>query len=901
MKKRNIKIWAITSLFIIIFTYLIPAVNVYAHNIPIRQFSTNLEEIKNDNPILYQSLIELKKKHPNWNFQLYNTNWDWNAFINFQTSHISRALIESNNLTRRGRAWVDPNYIDRSFDTNTERGRWKKASRAAVEYFVDPRTYLNEQDIFALLNTAEQYAPKFDVESQKNNVRSTLAGTKFAKYADIVVKVCMEENISSAYIATLLKQENGPEINPLNVGMSGNGTGNVWENGLNYARNNGWTNFEKGLRGGVKLVSRGYGASGQSTKHSIKFNYVTDTPSMQYMQNVEAPMHEAWSLKRTYEQSDPYLNKATYNFLIPVFNNMPQSASKSPDVLESEKVASLNPGESRAEVIPNIGLRYRTEPTTRYNNSKGIFGKGTIIILEEEIKNYPNLDKEYIWYRVRTLEGRKYYIAAGIANSSERWIKILETRKIEESKPKEEPKINPKEEKTPEVKYTERKYHGKIRAKISVGKENVLRFRSMPSLKYSIIYSELPRDKEILVLSKVTPENAEGELWYKVEVNGKVGFISKGQPGNELYFEFVDKNFMFEDEYLKYKKEKEEKERKELEAKKAKEEKERQAQAEKEKQEKARAEEEAKRKEEEKKKQEKEKVEQGKNTEVKKGKFKKAVDAEITISQGVHLRNKPTLAGSKIVKTLSKGEKIKISESMGIIDESGIKYLWFKLDGKEEYISKGELDDIEYFKFLSDFEVIEEENNENTEKPKEEVKPVEDKKQEKIDENKIDETSKENEKTEEELERDILGNNKNVHLSEYNGKTYLSLIYNITKEDLKNNLKENSNFEIKDKNGMVISNNSNYKIEDLATGNIIVIDGKECIIVKKGDINGDGVIDYEDAKIIMDIRKGKEVSTVEKLAARLSVEEEYNESISSPINIQTTRDFKILLKEVLKK
>lgn len=899
MKKRNIKILAIASLFILIFTYLVPAVNVYAHNIPIRQFSTKLEEIKNDYPTFYQSLIELKRKHPNWNFQLYNTNWDWDRFINFQTSHLSRSLIESNNLTRRGRAWVDPNYIDRSFDTNTESGRWKKASRAAVEYFVDPRTYLNEQDIFALLNTSEEYAPKLDIESQKRNVRAVLAGTKFANYVDTVVKVCMEENISSAYIATLLKQENGPEVNPLNVGMSGNGTGNVLENGLNYARNNGWTDFEKGLRGGVKLVSRGYGASGQSTKHSMKFNYVTDTPSMQYMQNIEAPMHEAWSLKRTYEQSDPYLNKVTYNFLIPVFNNMPQSSSKSPDVLESEKVAVLNPGESRAEVLPNIGLRYRTEPTTRYNNAKGTFGKGTIIILEEEIKDYPNLDKTYTWFRVRTLEGRKYYIAAGFANSPERWINILETRKIEETKPKEEPKIDPVEEKTPEVKYTERIYHGKIRAKISVGEANVLRFRNMPSTKYSIIYSELPRDKEILVLSKVTPENPEGELWYKVEVNGKVGFVSKGQPGNELYFEFLDKDFMFEDEYIKYKKEKEQKE---LEAKKAKEEQEAREKAEIERKEKERAEEEARKKQEEEKRQkELEKANLGKNFEIKKGKFKQAVDAEVTINQGLHLRNKPTLSGSKIVKTLSKGERIKISESMGIIDESGIKYLWFKLDGKEEYISKGELNDIEYFKFLSDFEIIDETNNENTEKTKEDVKSTEDKKEETPNENKEDKIPEENQKPKIELERDVLGNNKKTYVSEYNGRTYLSLIYNITKEDLKNNLKENAKFEIKDKNGMVIANNSNYKIEDLATGNIIVIDGKECIIIKKGDINGDGLIDFTDAKIIMNIRKGKEASTIEKMAARLSVEEEYKESISSPINIQTTRDFKILLKEILKK
>lgn len=900
MKKRKKKILAALSLVAVVSTTVLPSATVFAHNIPIRQFATNLEEIRVEYPNLYEQLIALKRKYPNWNFQIYNTNWDWNQFINFQTEVPSRALIESWNFTRRGANWVDPNYRNQSYDTDTDRGRWKKASRAAVEYFVDPRTYLNERDIFAFLNTDPNYAPKMDIESQKANVRKILTGTKFEKYVDVVVKVCMEENAVSSTIAALLKQENGPEINPLNVGMSGNGTGNVLESGMNYAKSRGWNNFESGLRGGVKLVARGYGASGQNTKHSIKFNYVTNKPSLQYMQNIEAPMTEGMMVRNGVLASDPYLNKFTYNFLIPIFHNMPNEACKSPDLLQSMKVEELKPGESRAEVSTPYGLRFRTEPTTRYNNVQGVFPKGTIFIIEEEVTNHEKLDTSYVWYKVRTLEGRNYYIAAGLKAYDERWINILEVSKKEEkpkvNEPKEEPKVELEEEKIPEIKYSERNYYGKVNAKVTVNSNTILKFRSLPSTTYSVIYSELPRDKEIYVLSKVTPEIPNGELWYKVEVNGKVGFVSKGQPGNEVYFEFLDKDFIFEDEYINLKEEKEQAKKKKQEELKEKQRLEKLAK-EKQEAERKRLEEEKKKAEEEKAKLEaQKKLEEeakSKNVEIKKGKFKAPVEIEITINSGVYLRNKPGLfADTKIIQGVSKGTKLKVSESIGVIDHDGQKYLWFKLDSEDKYISKGVLGETEYFKFLSEYELIEPPKKQDKEEQIEEEKT----KNEDTNKENKEKEQKQEEVKEPEKERDILGNNKNFHELEYKNKKLLSVIYNFSKEAIK----ELGNFEIKTKNGQII-NSSEVELKDFATGSKIIINGTEYTIIRKGDVNGDGIIDKYDAEKVMNIRKGAKVSSIEKAAARLSVEETYEESINAPINIQNTKDFKILLKDILKK
>lgn len=874
-RKRKI---AIITLLMVVSSILFPSLNIFAHNIPRRKFSTNIEDIKSDVPSLYRDLKALKRKYPNWNFQLFNTGWDWNSFINVQTENPTRSLVESWNFKRRGKAWVDLNYANKSYDTYKEKGRWKKASRSAVEYFVDPRTYLNETDIFALLNTDPKYDRKLSVNEEKKIVSKILKGTKFEPHVNLIVKVIMEENASSAEIAGSLKQENGPWVNPLNIGTSGNGTKNVIEAGLNYAKKNGWTNFEKGLRGGIRNVARGYENSGQTTKHSKKFNYINDQTWNQYMQNIEAPMQEGISKRNGILANDPTLKKYQYYFLIPIFNNMPKEESKSPDLLGTSGKAKLNPGEIKAEVSVAEGIKFRSEPNLKYSTVKGVLNRGTIIILEEEIKNVANMDKKYIWYRFRNLEGKKAYIAIGPKNKSESWIKILETRKKET---KTEP-IKPKEDKKVDIKYTEKKYHKNENATVNVEKGYTLRFRNLPNTKYGVILSELPRGKKIKVISKVNLEKPDGYLWYKVIVDGQTGFLSMGQSEKDEYIKFAEKP-VFEEEYQKI-----------LEKKKAEEEAKRKAKEEAERKAIEEAERRKKEEEEKKKKTEEEKAaelaRQAKNIEIKKGKFKKAVEVEIVTPYGLYIRDNAKFDG-RIVKALLKTEKIKISESLGIIpNDKGEKYLWFKVDSEDEmYISKGILADSEYFKILDqiEYEDDKKENSENKENPE---KPQENTKEEIKEEENIE--TPEVEKT-----RDILGNNKDVFKSEYKGNKYISVIYNINLDEIK----KLGNFEILNRNNLKIADSKNLSEEDLATGNILKLNGEKYKIIRKGDINGDGIIDIRDANEIMNARYGEKLSTIEKAAARLNMEESYEQTISSPVNIQNTRSFKILLKEVLNK
>lgn len=853
-KKRYI---SLIILLTILCTTLMPALNVFAHNIGNREYTKNIEDIKVDYPDLYKKLKDLKTKYPNWNFKIFNTGWNWDNFIDFQEENPKRSLIESYGGKRRGNAWIDQNYKNRPFDTNVEAKRWLKASREAIEYFVDPRTYLNKEDIFALYS--QSYQDNIPDDQMLKGVKELLKNTRFASEAKTVVRICKEQNIDAIDMSARLKQENGPMQNPLNFGMSGNGTQNVIAAGLEYAEKNGWVNFETGFRGGVQKIKKGYFDSGQITKHSQKFNYVNENKTRQYMQNVEAPMSEGAMQKNAFSKIDPELKRFNYTFVIPIFSKMPDKQSQSPDYLESKKVEKLKPGEKRVEIIENSGIRTRTEPNTLSSSLGGrTLPKGTILILEEEVKNHNNMNKTFIWYKARLLNGTSCYIAIGFRNTSERWVKILEEKPAEANKPIQEPK----EQKTEEIKFKERKYHGKVNAKVTVDKGISLKFRNLPDTKKGLVLLKCVTGKEIRVISKVTLDKPNGNNWYRVEVDGREAFCARGEE-SDPYFTFTSKNILFEDEYIAKKEEPKKPEKpapKPVEPKTP----EKPVVKPTEKPETKPA--------------ENIKI----NEEIKKGKFKKPVKIKVIADLGLNVRNKPGVKNTEIVAQLIRGSEVEIIESMGTIDN---KDLWFKInDEREKYISKGKIGDESYFDILEKIEYVTEEKPVTPKKP--ENKPVE-KPKEKPE---TKPAPKPTEKT-----KDALGNSEKFKKLEYKGEKKLSVIYNAKIEDVK----ALGDVKVLRKNGQNV-NKENLTITDIATGNKIYIDGVEYTIIRKGDINGDGLIDEKDALEVFRMRMGYKYSTLKKAAARLSVEEDYEDTINSNINIQNTKEFKILLNKILK-
>lgn len=94
----------------------------------------------------YENLIkQLQERHPNWNFTILETGLSWNEVIKNETVAVhGRNLIYH---TYSGN-WVCSTCGDRAYDT----GMWKCASEATVSYYMDPRNWLNDENIFQFEN-----------------------------------------------------------------------------------------------------------------------------------------------------------------------------------------------------------------------------------------------------------------------------------------------------------------------------------------------------------------------------------------------------------------------------------------------------------------------------------------------------------------------------------------------------------------------------------------------------------------------------------------------------------------------------------------------------------------------------------------------------------------------------
>jgi len=313
-------------------------------------------------PINYQGYLKvLKNKHPNWNFTALYTDLDWNYVIN-----------EENIF---GRNLVPKNYSDDWKNTNPNEYNlevdlgWVDSSKRAVEYCMDPRNFLNEIRIFQFEGLS--YNPKIN---NINTIEKILYGTEFynkrvsenfsEKYSDLILKAGEISSVSSSHLASRIKQEVGPFLTHSSI--SGNVTGfeglynfynigatsssepmGAIKNGLTYARDGKganeqvkqkylipWNTREKAITGGAIFIGDSYINKGQNTIYFQKF-HVNSTVNNglfwhQYMTNVLAPYSESKSIYNGYNKSN--LLDISMEFIIPIYNNMPQIPAQNPNI-----------------------------------------------------------------------------------------------------------------------------------------------------------------------------------------------------------------------------------------------------------------------------------------------------------------------------------------------------------------------------------------------------------------------------------------------------------------------------------------------------------------------------------------------------------------------------------------
>ncbi len=369
----------------------------------------------------YDELIQnLQSKHPNWHFTILDTGLDWNEVIKNETvaSH-GRNLIY---YTYSGN-WVCSICGNKSYDT----GKWKCASESSVAYYMDPRNWLNESNIFQFENLA--YNGEIQNIDGVNKILSTVPwargdkisyqksdgtiGTLDKSYAQAIMEAAEEVGISPYHLAARIKQEQGANqvasstgrgdnsaypgyYNFLNIQATGS---DIIGNALKYAQTQGWDNPEKSIKGGAKFIAAAYISRGQSTLYLQKFDVDNSDGSLyyhQYMQNVSAAYTEGNTVRTSYEQMG--LLDSSINFVIPVYNNMPQDPSTSPEGTAS---VTQNVQVNKDGINVRSGKSTSTAEIAKVNNGD--------ILLRIELAG--SKENGYYWDKVVLADGRKGYIA----------------------------------------------------------------------------------------------------------------------------------------------------------------------------------------------------------------------------------------------------------------------------------------------------------------------------------------------------------------------------------------------------------------------------------------------------------------------------------------------------------
>lgn len=308
---------------------------------------------------------------------------------------------------------------------------WKCASTAAVAYYMDPRNSLNENYIFQFeqLTYDEKNQTKEGVElilkpcnytqgkvtyyDSKGN-KKTLDKT----YVDVIMEASKEYNISPYHLASRIRQEQGAGnagsmISGTWTGGDGNYKGlynffnicaygkNIVQNGLKYAKSQGWTDPEKSIKGGAKILASGYISIGQDTLYLEKFDVINGGDgyySHQYMTNVSASRTEGYTIRNTYTDMGLLSSESKIKFKIPVYKNMPEQICPQPGT-EKPVTQDVEITENKVRVRRGKGTNYDIITT---------LNKGTKI-LRIELDN--SKTGGYYWDKVVLADGTKGYAA----------------------------------------------------------------------------------------------------------------------------------------------------------------------------------------------------------------------------------------------------------------------------------------------------------------------------------------------------------------------------------------------------------------------------------------------------------------------------------------------------------
>jgi len=309
--------------------------------------------------IYHEKLTLLKELYPNWKFTGYKTGLDWEDATTNE-SVVGLSYIQSSNPLYLSLDAGSYNVATGTYN-EMEAGGWYAANKATVAYYMDPRNFLDEKQIFMFENLG--YNSTYQTETA---VKGILSGTDLLQYTNFFIESATYDgnNVSPTMLAARSRQEVVKSGGVLSASANGstfkeqvvynfyNIGATTWckidgvpiyepiQCGLQYAHAMGWTTPELAIKKGAKQIASGYINEGQNTLYFQKWNVTSNSHgnySHQYMTNIMAPVSEAKSTYSAYSEIEGLLD-SEIEFIIPVYENMPIEVSSLPNTVDKEEI-----------------------------------------------------------------------------------------------------------------------------------------------------------------------------------------------------------------------------------------------------------------------------------------------------------------------------------------------------------------------------------------------------------------------------------------------------------------------------------------------------------------------------------------------------------------------------------
>ncbi len=385
-------------------------------------------------------LSRLHEKYPNWKFEPYHTGLNWATAVSAQCSG-GRSLVVYNAgdiFKSKAAGCYDPTTGAYTF----VEGGYVTASEFAVSYYMDPRNFLREEYILQFESLVYH-----ESTSALDVVRRILAGSVLDRdqisyttsqgavnvietsYAQAILDAGKTYGVNPYYLASKIRNEvgsGGATISGTVEGYQGlynfyniyaYGANSIQQSlawagsGSTYSRP--WTNPVRSISGGAEYIAAGYLSRGQNTSYFQRFNVVSKPYySHQYMTAIHGAAEEA---RNSYRALAPEVLSAERTFVIPVYDNMPQTSAHLADTITLANY--VNSG------VANASVNLRTSPTTSESNKSGtVLPAGTPVTILEEVRSTGTDFLKYpYWYRVAYAAGganHEGYICANYINVS---------------------------------------------------------------------------------------------------------------------------------------------------------------------------------------------------------------------------------------------------------------------------------------------------------------------------------------------------------------------------------------------------------------------------------------------------------------------------------------------------